>query len=145
MDAWSKRFGLVFFLGFLLFIAALGYGRLNGSMFSPNPLLVAMRFMGIDLMASGLALWITSLRAEAGKPGLNTLIGLMVVGGLILSFVHILLPSTSWTQFFGWSGAALTVMALMIGVLAMIVSPAYAKPLTTRWPEGGENMDSQHS
>jgi hypothetical protein len=143
--AWSKRYNLVFFIGFLVFTAAIAYVRLTNVLLSANALLVAVRFLGLGLMFSGLALWIALLRADAGKTGVNTIIGLMVVAGLALLAVFVLLPSTLWTQLFGWGGAALTISALIIGVVAMIVSPAYPRPLTTRWPEGGETTDNPHS
>ncbi len=145
MKAWSKQFALVFFAGLIALAVALGYGSMSGSLLSPNPFLLALRFLGAGLMANGLTLWIILLREDAGKPGLDPFLGLMLLAGILVLVLRLLYPSSDWTQFFDWGGLGLAVGALIIAVIAMIVSPAYPKPMTGRWPEGGEPTESQHS
>jgi len=144
LKAWSQRYALFVFFGFLALAVALGYGSMADGLMSPNPLLVALRLFGVGLMASGLALWIALLRDEAGKPGLNPLLGMMALGGVVLLLIRLLVPGSGWSELLSWGGLGMAIGSLIIGAVSMIVSPAYPRPLTARWPEGGETPESQH-
>jgi hypothetical protein len=133
----AKQFAVVFFLGFIIFVAALGLGGMADAPLSANVNLVALRYLGLGMMAGGLALWIAKRRGEGGKAGLNTLIGWLVV----LSIVA-LIAGALWADalavLIGPIGVGAAVSALIIGFLAMIIMPAGPKPLVAQWPEGGE-------
>jgi hypothetical protein len=139
----SRQYAVVFFVGFLALIFALAFGSLAGEIFSSNPTLVSVRFLSAGLMFSGLTLWICHLRDEAGKPGLNMFLTLIVATGVLLSAVRLGFQDNLSLEFLNWGGLALAGTALIIGFLSMVVSPAMPKPLTTHWPEGGEPTESE--
>jgi hypothetical protein len=139
----AKQFAVVFFLGFIIFVAALGLGGMADGPLSANVNLVGLRYLGVGMMAGGLALWIAKRRGEGGKTGLNTLIGWLV----ILSIVA-LLAGAIWAQalavMVGPIGVGAAVAALIIGFIATLIMPAGPKPLVAHWPEGGEPVPAGH-
>jgi len=139
----AKQFASVFFIGFMALAMALGYGGMSGDLLNSHPFLTALRYFGLGLMAVGMTLWIVSRRDEAGKPGLNALLGMLSLGGTAL-LVLALVFSDSLGRMGGIAGLGFTVAALAIGTLAMILAPAYPRPLTVSWPEGGEKHPDPH-
>jgi len=136
-DNSSKTVAVVFFLGFVAFVAALGLGGMAGQFQNTNNYyLFAMRTAGIAFMLGGLALWIAKRRDEGGKPGLTPLIAMVVVLGLVAALIG--LTDVRSLAFYLENAAVIaTSAALVIGVIAMIFTPAGGKPLTAQWPEGG--------
>jgi hypothetical protein len=133
----AKQFAVVFFLGFIIFVTALGLGGMADGPLSTNVNLVSLRYLGLGMMAGGLALWIAKRRGEGGKTGLNVLIGWLVV----LSTVALLIGAlwaNALAELVGPIGIGAAVSALIIGFLAMIIMPAGPQPLVAQWPEGGE-------
>lgn len=144
MKQLSSKYALVFFLGFILLVIAFAYGRLQGGFFSGNAFLVALRYLGVGLILSGLTLWIAWIRSEAGKPGLEPLFGLLVAPGVCVLAANVLLNTGESFMLFALGGLGLVGTALLVGIVAMIISPARSSPLTTSWPEGGETVSSEH-
>jgi hypothetical protein len=68
----SRLFAVVFFLGFIAMALALGYGALADELWLDQPLLSALRYLGMGLMAAGLAMWVIDRRYEAKKEGRTT-------------------------------------------------------------------------
>lgn len=136
MTALARQFALIFFIGFIAFVVAMGFGGMAGDLFSTNAALYSLRSLGITFMAGGLALWIAKRREEGGKPGISMLLVMLVLLALAASTTGALLgwPVTSYLQPPAL-GAALS--ALVVGFAASLLSPAGAKPLTVSWPEGG--------
>lgn len=145
MRGWAKQFALVFFVGLIALAMALAYSSMTtGSLLASNPLLAALRAFGVGFMANGLVLWIALRRDEAGKPELNPLLGLLILIGSILLAVGVLFPASFLSTPFSLSGLGLSLAALVFGFLAMLIAPAYPRPVTTRWPEGGEEHPNPH-
>lgn len=135
MTTLARQFAVVFFLGFVAFVVALGLGGMAGELLSLNVYLYSLRFAGLTFMAGGLALWIAKRRYEGGKPAINPLIVMLVVLGLAAVLIGLVYwPVAAALQ---PAGLAATGVALAIGFLTMLISPAGAKPLTAKWPEGG--------
>ncbi len=141
----ARQFPLVFFAGLASLAVSIGYGSISGEVLGTHPVLSALRFLAGGLMASAMALWIMLLREEAEQPGISPLIGLLLLAGVILLVVRFLFPSSGWTSIFDWGGLGLTVLGLIVGIISMVVAPAYPKPMTARWPEGGESIDPHHT
>ncbi len=140
MRAIARLFAVVFFLGFIAMAAALAYGAMAGQLWYDHPFLSALRYFGIGLMAAGMTLWIVERRAEAGREGLNPLLWLLIVGAVIALVIPLIFANALGTSadLIGVIGVAFAAAALVIGLIAQLLSPAYPKGLTTRWPEGGE-------
>jgi hypothetical protein len=132
----AKQFAVVFFIGFVAVVAALGLGGMAGSLFSSNVYLYAIRTAGLAFMLGGLALWIAKRRDEGGKPALTPLIAMIVVLGLAAAVIGLIDPQ-SIAGYLEPAAVGATATALGIGTIAMLISPAGAKPLTVSWPEGG--------
>ncbi len=140
MSTWAKQFALVFLVGFIGLALALGYSLMGtGALLGENPFLIVLRNAGLSFMAAGMALWVFTRREAAGKKGLAPLFTLLTLGGCLLSLLSVIFPpsgSLSTTPSVG--GLGLNLAAMVLGILAMIIDPAYPKPLTVSWPEGGE-------
>jgi hypothetical protein len=142
---WAKQFALVFFVGLIALAMALAYSSITtGSLLGNNPLLAALRAFGVGFMANGLVLWIALRREEGGKPELNPLLGLLILIGSILLALGVLFPASFLSAPLSLSGLGMSLAALAIGTLAMLIAPAYPRPVTTRWPEGGEEHPNPH-
>jgi hypothetical protein len=139
----SKQFASVFFAGFIALAVALGFGGMSGNLLSDHPFLVALRYLGLGLMAAGMTLWILTRRDEAGKPALNALFGMLLIVGAAFLVIGLIYPDTAG-EIISPAGLGFMVGALAIGVLSMILAPAYPKPLTVIWPEGGEKHPDPH-
>ncbi len=136
MITFSKQFASIFFIGFIALAAAISLGGMAGNTFADNPYLMALRYLGAGFMACGMVLWIVARRTEAGRPGLNALLGMLVVGSLLaLLLGQIFAPGLAYLA--GPIGLGFALSALAVGVLSMIIAPAYPRPLTASWPEGG--------
>jgi hypothetical protein len=137
----AKQFAVVFFLGFIVFVVALGLGgmasKVPSEILSANTHLLGLRYLGIGLMAGGLALWIAKRRSEGGKEGLNTLIGWLVVLGSAALIAGVIWAD-ALAELIGPIGIGFTVSALVVGFLATLLAPAGPMPLSAQWPEGGE-------
>lgn len=133
----------MFFVGFFVLVAALGFGSIGGQLLSTNPSLAALRTLGSGMMLAGLAMWIALLRDEAGQPGLSTMFALLVIAGLLVLLVNVIIPYSTFSAALGWGGVGATGAALVLGVLAMLISPAYPTRPTSHWPEGGD-QDPTH-
>ncbi len=132
MTKLAKQFAWIFFLGFAIFAVAIGFGQMSGDVFSNNPSLFSLRYLGAGLMAAGAALWISTRRSEAGKPGLTTLIGMLVTLAIVLLVVAAIF--TNAASYFSPAGLGFAASAMVVGILAMLVSPAFPQPLTASWP-----------
>ncbi len=144
MRGFFKNFALVFFVGFFAMATALGFGSIGGQILSSNPGLVALRFFGGGLMLAGFAMWIALLRDEAGQPALNPLFALLILASILVLLVNVFDPYAALSAALGWGGIGLAGAALLTGVLAMLIAPAYPQPPTARWPEGGEQDAAPH-
>lgn len=146
MSTWAKQFALVFFVGFVGLALALGYSLMGtGALISTNPFLIILRNAGLSFMAAGMALWVFTRREAAGKKVLAPLFTLLTLGGCLLSVLSVIFPPAGGlgtTPSVG--GLGLNIAAMVIGVLAMIIDPAYPEPLTISWPEGGEPEPAKH-
>jgi predicted flap endonuclease-1-like 5' DNA nuclease len=130
MKSFERQFGLVVLAGIMALAAALGYSMMTaGMLLSDNAFLVALRVFGLGIIAAGLTMWIAIRRDEAGKTSLNPLF-LLVIG--------LLFPLSGLSHTAEMAGLGFALSGLVIGVLAMLFSPAYPKPIATRWPEGGQ-------
>lgn len=143
MTTLAKLFAVVFFIGFIVFVAALGLGSMAGNALIDHPSLLGLRYLGITFMAGGLALWIAKRRGEGGKVGLTTLIGMLVILGLFFGVIGAIWAE-SLSAIAGLAGVGFAAAALVIGFLAMLIAPAGPRPLTARWPEGGEAPQLPH-
>jgi hypothetical protein len=139
-----QNFSIVFFVGFIAMAAALGYGSMGGETLSSNSGLTALRTLGAGLMIAGMVMWIALLRDEAGKPGLNPLFALLLLGGSLLLIINLMDSSSALSPKLAQGGIALDICALVLGLASMLVTPAFPQPPTTRWPEGGEQDSTHH-
>ena len=144
MRRFFGTFPLVFFVGFFALATALGMGSVSGQILSSDPFLSALRSFGGGLMIGGFAMWIALLRDEAGQPGLSPLFALLLVAGMLLLAFNVIYPYNALTVALGWGGQAASAVALVLGLLAMMISPAYPTKPTSHWPEGGE-QETSHS
>lgn len=141
----AKQFAVVFFVGFIALALALAYSSMTtGALLDSQLFLVALRSFGLGWMAAGMSLWVALRRDEGGKPEINLPMYLMIGVGCAALLVTLFLPFSSVASYLIWGGLGLTLGALVIGVLAMIFNPAYPKPITVRWPEGGEAQTNPH-
>jgi hypothetical protein len=146
MIAIRKQFALVFLAGFAILATSLGFGCItSNTLFCDHPFLVALRGLGAGSMAAGFVLWISLCRQLGGKPDLIPLFDLLTVSGGVAVLIDVLFFSTTVHPALMWAGLALTGAALVIGVAAMIASPAYPCGLALRWPEGGEGVPDSHA
>jgi hypothetical protein len=132
------NYPLVFFVGFFAFATALGIGSVSGQMLSSDPFLAALRSFGGGWMIAGFAMWIALLRDEAGQPWLSPLFALLLIAGMLILLFNVIDPYTALTIALGWGGLGANAAALLLGLVAMLISPAYPTKPTSRWPEGGE-------
>jgi len=140
----AKQFAIVFFVGFFALAAALAYGMMTASLLSDKSFLVSLRSFGIGWMAAGMALWVILRREEGGRAEISLPLGLMVISGSVLLAFVAFVPLGAIAVYLIWVGLGLNLVALAIGVLAMLFAPAYPKPITVRWPEGGEEATAVH-
>ncbi|MBN1313056.1 MAG: hypothetical protein JXB30_16710 [Anaerolineae bacterium] len=141
----AQQFAVVFFVGLIALAAALAYGSMTDGVFlSEQSFLVALRTFGLGWMAAGMVLWIILRREEGGRPEISLPLGLMVVLGCVLLVLAVFLPFVAAANYLMWVGLVLNLAALAVGVLAMLFTPAYPKPVTIRWPEGGEDHTDIH-
>lgn len=147
MSTWAKQFALVFFVGFVGLALALGYSLIGtGALLSTNPFLITLRNAGLSFMAAGMALWVFTRREETGKKVLAPLFTLLTLGGCLLSVLSLIFPPAGGLGTVpSTGGLGLNTAAMVIGILAMIIDPAYPKPLTISWPEGGEPGPTEHA
>ncbi len=139
MKSFARQFGLVVLAGIVALAAALAYSMMAaGMLLSDNAFLAALRVFGLGVIAAGLTMWIAIRRDEAGKTSLNPLFGFLMLAALILLTIGLLFPFSGLSRTAGMAGLGFAVSGLAIGVLATLFSPAFPRPITTRWPEGGE-------
>lgn len=139
MKTLAKQYGVVFLVGLVALSAALATSMITaGTLLSSAPFISALRMFGIGLIAAGMALWITLRREEAGKGGLTTLFGFLVIAGVVLLILGLVFFSSGLSQPANLAGLGFTLAALAVGVLSMIFAPAYPRPLAKRWPVGAE-------
>lgn len=145
MKGVAEQFAVIFFVGFIALGAALAYSSMTtGTLLDSQPFLAALRAFGLGWMAAGMALWVLLRRDEGGKPQINPPLGLMIGLGCAALTVALFLSFSQVAAYLLGGGVGLTLGALVIGVLAMIFNPAYPKPITVRWPEGGEAQSDSH-
>lgn len=138
MKAWLRPFGVVFYLGFFALVFALGHSLVTtGTLLAAEPLLAALRAVGLTLMAAGLTMWIMLRRAEAGRGTLNPLLGFLIVAGALMAIVAVIMPSSALSPSLQLAGAGAALAGLLVGLVQMIFDPAYPKPVAKSWPEGG--------
>lgn len=135
MKTWAQQYGLVFFLGFVGMVAALGYSMMGtGRLWDPNATLAALRLAGVGFMAAGLAMFTALRREEAGKTGLNTLFGFLIVGGIFLLLLGLVFSRSGLSQSAGLAGLAFTLAALLVALLSQLFVPGHPEPLAKKWP-----------
>jgi hypothetical protein len=135
----AKQFAVVFFAGFMALALALACSSIvSGELMDSRPFLVALRAFGLGWMATGMVLWIALRREEGGKPEINLPLYLLSGSGSLLLLLALVMPLSAIMLYLVWAGVGLTLAALLIGAASMIFAPAYPKPITVRWPEGGE-------
>ena len=144
MKGIMKNFALVFFVGFAAMAVALGYGSIAGEILIQNAAIVALRAFGAGAMITGMAMWIVLLRDEAGKPGLNPLLAFLLLVSMLLLLTNLFIPGNSYAFLLTWIGIGLAATALLLGLLSMLISPAYPQPPTARWPEESKQGTSHH-
>ncbi|GAB4470188.1 MAG: hypothetical protein Kow00124_06110 [Anaerolineae bacterium] len=140
----AKQFAAVFFLGFIALAFAFGYGAITGTILSDQPFPVALRAFGIGLMAAGMSLWVAIRRDEAGKPELNPLFYFTAVSGMLLLLAALLFYNQPFMPLLAQAGVIVALAGLVIALLVMIIAPAFPKPVTVTWPEGGEPQPPVH-
>jgi len=141
----AKQFALVFLFGFAIMVFALGYGGITNDIFSELPLLVALRALGAGLMASGMTLWVAARRDEAGKPELNPLLYFLAVSGTLVLIVAAAANMQPFMPLLTQVGIGLTLGGMLLALIIMAFMPAFPKPFTSTWPEGGEPESSPPS
>ncbi|MGF1507770.1 MAG: hypothetical protein GYB64_15810 [Chloroflexi bacterium] len=147
MRTWVKQHSTLFFIGFTAFVIALAYGALTTGIFSTQRFVFTLRGIGLGFMAGGLALWAADERYKGGKPGLNPLLGAMVAVAsltLIVTFIIFNTLTAAALNILLWSAVAVNGLAMLIGLIVMIVNPAYEQMPTAMWPEGGEPELPEH-
>lgn len=133
-----RAFGVVFYLGFFALVFALGHSLVTtGLLWAAEPLLAALRAVGLALMAAGLTMWIMLRRAEAGRGTLNPLLAFLIVAGAVMAVVAVLMPASALSPSLQLAGVGAALAGLLIGVVQMIFDPAYPQPVAKSWPEGG--------
>lgn len=139
MNAYRRHFALVFFSGAIALAGAIAYSSITtGLLFFPHSFLIALGAFGLGNMAAGFTLWISLCRQLGGKPTLNTLFDFLIVSGSLLLFINLFVAGRPYSPMLTWAGLGLVGSALVIGLLAMLIDPAYPCAIATRWPEGGE-------
>jgi hypothetical protein len=138
-----QNFAVVFLIGFMSMAAALGFGSLSGEILSSIPGLVALRFFAAGMMVTGMVMWITLLRDEAGKTGLTPLFALLLTIGTLMLVANLIDPSNAFSAALSWGGLGLTGGALVLGLLAMLMAPV-SSPVATLEPAKGNEQPSPH-
>nr|MBN1229266.1 hypothetical protein [Anaerolineae bacterium] len=137
MKSLLKQYGVIFLIGFASLAVALSCSMIaESTLLSEQSFIVALRTFGLGAVAAAMALWAALRREEAGKPGLTTLFGFLVIAGLLLLVLALLFHSSGLSRPARLAGLAFTLSALVIGVLAMIFAPAYPRPVAKVWPVG---------
>lgn len=145
MTTLARQFGLVFFIGFFSLAVSLAYSVISaGVLFADHPLISALRALGLGMIAAGFTLWIVLRRNEAGREGMNSLFGFLLVGGVLFLLLGALFPSSGISRPAQIAGLAFMLSALGIGLLVTLIAPAYPRPIARRWPEGGEVAPMGH-
>jgi predicted flap endonuclease-1-like 5' DNA nuclease len=135
MKTWTQQYGLVFFLGLIGMAAALAFSMMaSGLLWDANSFLSALRLAGIGFMAAGLAMFTALRREEAGKTGLSTLFGFLIVGGIFLLVLGLIFASSGLSQSAGRAGLGFTVAAMLIAMFSQIFVPGHPEPLAKKWP-----------
>ena len=135
MKTWAQQYGLVFFLGLIGMAAALGYSMMGtGTLWDANSTLSALRWAGMGFMAAGLAMFTALRREEAGKTGLNTLFGFLIIGGIFLLLLGLVFSKSGLSRSAGQAGLAFTLAALVVAVLSQVFVPGHSEPLAKTWP-----------
>ncbi len=138
MKTLARQYGLVFFIGFILFVVALALGAPSGALWSPVSWLAAIRWAGITLMLTGFTLWVVFRRDEAGKPELNPLFYFFAVVAMLMALIGVLFHGVALGAVLAsWSMAAAGA-GVAVALIMTLVNPAFSNPVTQKWPEGGE-------
>jgi hypothetical protein len=128
--AWAKRFAIVFSLGFVIYAYAVGVQAASGVELKSIPVVRSLRYLGGGLMLVGMTLWIAKSRIEGDRPGLNPMFGLLLTFSAILLLLGAIVTAASGTILLValQAGLASAAAALVVGVLAMFISPPERKP-----------------
>jgi hypothetical protein len=142
MTTYRRYFPLIFIMGATATLLAVGLSLVTaGTFFSSHRLLVVLRGFGLGYMAAGCGIWITACRECAGKPGLNPLLDLSLLIGSALLLGNLFTFRSNLAHTLTLTGLLLNGGALIVGLLAMLIAPAYPCPLAMSWPEGGDCRD----
>lgn len=145
MNTYRRHFALVFFTGAVALASAVAYSSIvTGALFFPHPFLIALSAFGLGTMAAGFTLWISLCRQLGGKPTLNTLFDFLIISALLLLLINLFAAGRPYSPLLMWAGLGLAGSALIIGLLAMVIGPAYPCAIATRWPEGGERYPNPY-
>ncbi len=139
MWSFAKRYPLVFFTGVTALALGVGLGVITGAgpLWS-HPLAQMLRYVGLGYMAAGFGLWIAHCRELAEKPALSPFFNMTITPGLALLALALIVSGTPAAIPLMWAGMGLIGGALIVGMVSMVVDPAYPAPLGVTWPQGGE-------
>ena len=131
MRSWANRFATVFGLGFVILAYAIGSGAAIGQALSLKAGLLSLRHLGAGLMLSGMTLWVAKARIEGNRPGLNPMFSLLLSFSALLLVVGVILAAATGDAFtLGLqAGLALAAAALVVGLLAQLISPPEHTPV----------------
>ena len=135
MKTWARQFGAVIYIGITALSVALAYSLMTqGVLFASQPLLVALRALGVGYIAAGMALWAGVRRAEAGRGQLMPLFTALAAGALVLLLIAVLFPRGPVSVPFQYAGMGLAGAALLVGLLVAVFDPALPEPAAKVWP-----------
>lgn len=130
MLAWAKRYAVVFAVGFVTYAFAVGVQAASGVELHSIPVVRSLRYLGGGLMLIGMTLWIAKSRIEGKRPGLNPMFGLLLAFSAILLVLGAIVTAASREIVLValQAGLASAAAALVVGMLAMFISPPERKP-----------------
>jgi len=138
MRGFLRAFGVIFYIGFFALVAALAYSLMTfGVLFAEHSMLAALRAFGGAYMAAGFTMWVMLRRAEAGKPGINPLLGFLALAGAVLTLIALVFANWPFAGVLQLAGFGAGVAGLLIALIVTLFDPAFPKPVAKSWPEGG--------
>lgn len=145
MTSLQRTFPVVFILGVTALAASIAFSQIDtGVLFGMHPFVVALRAFGVGYMAAGAALWVCMCRCAGGRPGLQPLFMLLLLLGSGMLALSVLMPMSIIAPTLNWAGIAFNGSALLIGLIATLIDPAYPAHLATTWPDGGTAHPDPH-
>lgn len=138
MRDFLRAFGVIFYIGFFALVAALAYSLMTfGVLFAEHEVLAALRAFGGAYIAAGLAMWVMLRREEAGKGGINPLLGFLILAGAAFTLIAVAFFSRPFSDLLQLAGFGAAAGGLLIALIVTVFDPAFPKPVSKSWPEGG--------